>query len=87
VRCPALALQADAICGGALTDDDAQMLKQSIADCSVVRFAGYGHQMHWDATQKLMSVVAAFLESLSAFSGGTAPRRTSSTASSHAGNG
>ena len=64
VQCPALLLQADPDCGGALTHSDADMLSTAIRDCTRLTFARCGHQVHAMETQRVLNVVHAFASSL-----------------------
>ncbi len=64
IQCPALVLQADQDAGGMLADADANGLVDAVADCSLIKFPGIGHLIHWSATGPLLSACTAFLESL-----------------------
>ncbi len=64
VQCPTLLLQADAAAGGMLCDDDASRAEKLIRDCVRVRIDGVGHLIHWQARERLLAHVTAFLTSL-----------------------
>ena len=50
--------------GGMLTDEDANLLEQTIADVTRVRVSGLGHQIHTAAPDAALRIVLGFLESL-----------------------
>lgn len=64
VKCPVLVLQADANCGAMLTDQDADLLVQTLPDCTRVRFPNAPHLIHWAQTESLLRHVVGFLESV-----------------------
>jgi len=64
IQCPVLILQADEKAGGMLTDEDAELMLDSIPDCTRVRFPGAGHLLHWVETEAVVRSAIAFLESL-----------------------
>jgi pimeloyl-ACP methyl ester carboxylesterase len=64
IRCPTLLVQADEKNGGALTNDDVEMARQLIEDCVIVKLGGVGHQIHWNAAERLVAPALAFVESL-----------------------
>lgn len=64
IQCPALVMQADANAGGMLTEADADLLGQTIADVTRVRVGGIGHQIHTAAPDAALRIVLGFLESL-----------------------
>jgi pimeloyl-ACP methyl ester carboxylesterase len=64
IRAPVLVMQADANYGGMLTDGDADLLEQMIADVTRVRVDGVGHQIHTAAPETALRLVLGFLESL-----------------------
>lgn len=64
IRCPTLILQGDPAAGGTLTDADAQLASEIIASCTIERFTGYGHQLHWDQPDKVAERVIAFVKSI-----------------------
>ncbi|HZN11633.1 MAG TPA: alpha/beta hydrolase [Blastocatellia bacterium] len=64
IQAPTLVMQADANAGGMLTDEDANLLEQTIADVTRVRVSGLGHQIHTAAPDAALRIVLGFLESL-----------------------
>jgi pimeloyl-ACP methyl ester carboxylesterase len=64
VVCPTLVLQGDVANGGTLTEEDAQAMESSMADCTRVFFPGAGHQLHWTHTEPLLRHTLSFLSSL-----------------------
>lgn len=64
ISCPTLLLQADASVGGMLTDKDADLLEQTIADVTRVKVSGIGHQIHTAAPDVALRIVLGFLETL-----------------------
>jgi pimeloyl-ACP methyl ester carboxylesterase len=64
IQCPTLLLQADPEAGGALTDADAEAACDAIASCQLVRFSGYGHQLHRDRPTEVLQAFDAFASSL-----------------------
>ncbi len=64
VKCPVLLLQADAACGGMLTDADADLLVANLPDCTRIRFPNSPHLIHWAQTETLLRHVVGFLETL-----------------------
>ncbi len=64
IRCPVLLMQADPLCGGMLTDEDAGEVERRIADCARVRIANAGHLLHWHDTAATVRCVLSFLGSL-----------------------
>ena len=63
IRCPVLLLQADPQTGGALTHDDAQLARSSIADCRPVSFPRAGHQIHRDHPGAMLQAMRQFAAS------------------------
>jgi pimeloyl-ACP methyl ester carboxylesterase len=66
VACPALFLQADFTAGGALPDEYANELADMIAECSLVKLFGIGHNIHGTQPGAVLRVLLPFLASLSA---------------------
>lgn len=64
INCPTLVMQADASVGGMLTDEDADLLEQTIADVTRVKVNGIGHQIHTAAPDVALRIVLGFLETL-----------------------
>lgn len=64
IKCPVLVLQADEKAGGMLGDEDAELMLDSILDCTRVRFPDAGHLLHWVETDAIARNAIAFLESL-----------------------
>lgn len=64
VACPVLLLRADDQRGGMLCAAVADDMMKALSDGLRVDFPGVGHQIHWLATEALLRVVLAFLESL-----------------------
>jgi pimeloyl-ACP methyl ester carboxylesterase len=58
VRCPVELLQADAQCGGMLTDAEAQLVLQKLPDqCRLRFFAKTGHSIHWAQPDEVIASV------------------------------
>ncbi|MDR3405792.1 MAG: alpha/beta hydrolase [Chthoniobacter sp.] len=66
IRCPVLLLQADPQTGGALIDEDAQLVLRSIAGCRHVSFLRTGHQIHRDQPDAMLQAVREFTATLAA---------------------
>ena len=64
IQCPTLLLQADWSAGGMLADQDADRAEKLISSCWRIRMAGVGHLIHWQAHERLLAHVTAFLSSL-----------------------
>jgi pimeloyl-ACP methyl ester carboxylesterase len=64
VQSPVLLLQGDPALGGMLVDADVRLAQEILADCTHVRMANVGHQIHWQQTEATLRVVAGFVESL-----------------------
>ncbi len=64
IQCPTLMLQADWSAGGMLADQDAERAEKLISSCWRIRMAGVGHLIHWQAHERLLAHVTAFLSSL-----------------------
>lgn len=64
ITAPTLLLQADEVVGGMLTDTDAAEAVARSRDCTRLKFAGAGHNLHWSRTQEVINAVTAFLEPL-----------------------
>jgi pimeloyl-ACP methyl ester carboxylesterase len=64
IQCPVLLMQADASAGGMLTDADAELIEQTVADVARVKLAGIGHQIHTVAPDVALRLALGFLESL-----------------------
>ncbi|MBL8204618.1 MAG: alpha/beta hydrolase [Blastocatellia bacterium] len=64
IQCPTLLMQADANAGGMLTDDDATLMEQTVADVTRVKLSGIGHQIHTMAPDVALRLALGFLESL-----------------------
>ncbi len=63
VTCPVLLLQADPVCGGMLSDSDADRIADWANDVTLLRFPGTGHVIHLAQTQQLVNHLHGFLES------------------------
>ncbi len=59
IRCPIRLLQGDPAVGGTLTDADARRFSAAAERCTVERFSGTGHQLHWLQPDRLCAAVAA----------------------------
>lgn len=57
IRCPVVLLQADPLAGGALADDEAAAFAAAAADCTVERFPGCGHLLHWQHPDRIIAAV------------------------------
>ena len=64
VQCPVLLIQGDRSLGAMLSDDDAQLAQERLADCTHVTFANVGHQIHWQQPETTLRVISGFAESL-----------------------
>jgi pimeloyl-ACP methyl ester carboxylesterase len=64
VRCPALLLRADEVCGGMLSAADAKGMTERLADCTRIDLPGCGHLIHWEQPEKTLQYVVGFLESV-----------------------
>ena len=64
IKSPALVMQADAGAGGMLTEGAADLLERMIADVSLVKISGVGHQIHTIAPDAALRFALSFLESL-----------------------
>ena len=47
-----------------LVDDDAELIENTIEDCTRIRFDDVGHLIHWNRTEETLKLVTGFLESL-----------------------
>ena len=63
LRCPSLLLQADGDAGGMLTEADTRRFAELATGSHIARLPQIGHQMHWQATESVLRIVLAFLES------------------------
>ncbi len=61
---PTLLMQADFSTGGMLCDSEADEVESLITDCDRVRFPLTGHLIHWQAPEKTLAAIFAFLESI-----------------------
>ncbi|MBY0587557.1 alpha/beta hydrolase [bacterium] len=61
---PVLLMQADPDRGGMLRDADAETLRESIHDLTVVRYPEVGHQIHSLARESYLATLVPFLESI-----------------------
>jgi pimeloyl-ACP methyl ester carboxylesterase len=64
ITAPVLVLQADQAAGGMLTDEDASRLCREIDDCTLIKFPGTGHLIHWTQREALLQRVFGFIESV-----------------------
>ena len=64
VRCPALLLQADPTAGGALVDEDANAVIESLPFGKRIHFPGAGHQLHRDFPQSVRQALHDFTVTL-----------------------
>jgi pimeloyl-ACP methyl ester carboxylesterase len=64
IRCPILLLQASPALGGILPDRDVERVLSIRPQSLVHRFAELGHMMHMESPKPIISVVQAFLDSL-----------------------
>ena len=65
VRCPTLLVVADPAMGGMLPSPESDRLAAALTDCSRVDLKGVGHLIHASDAQKTLSMLHAFLASLS----------------------
>lgn len=65
IPCPLLLLQADVTVGGMLIDLDVIAARQHARDCTVVKFPGVGHLMHWQRPGEIANHALTFLEAVS----------------------
>ena len=65
IRCPVRLLQADPQAGGALADDECGAFAAAAKHCTVERFTGSGHLLHWTAPDRVAAAVAALAADLS----------------------
>ncbi len=49
-----------------LIDLDTILAKNAIADCTVVKFPGVGHLMHWQRPGEIVNHTLTFLEAVTA---------------------
>jgi pimeloyl-ACP methyl ester carboxylesterase len=63
IGCPALLLQADPDAGGVITDALADHAASLLADGTLVRWPGAGHNIHGQLPLAFVQVVTDFLES------------------------
>lgn len=61
IRCPVRLLQADPKAGGALSDSDRDTFAATVADCTVERFTGAGHLLHWTHPAAVAAAVDGLL--------------------------
>jgi pimeloyl-ACP methyl ester carboxylesterase len=61
-KCPTLLLQGDPTAGGALTDEEAQLIEQGIDHCQRVQFPGVPHQIHQYQPEAMLRVIGEFFE-------------------------
>lgn len=64
IHCPLLLLQASPALGGILPDRDVERVLSIRPQSAVHRFADLGHMMHMESPEPIISVVQAFLDSL-----------------------
>jgi pimeloyl-ACP methyl ester carboxylesterase len=64
VRCPALLLRADEMCGGMLSAAAARTVSEQLADATRIDLPGCGHLIHWEQPEKTLRHVVGFLESI-----------------------
>lgn len=64
IKCPVLLFQADAGVGGMLTDFDANVARETINDCTLVKMPGVGHLMHWQRPGEIVNHTLTFLETV-----------------------
>jgi pimeloyl-ACP methyl ester carboxylesterase len=59
IQCPVRLLQADPLAGGALADDERDAFAAATRRCTVERFTGTGHLLHWMLPERVAAAVAA----------------------------
>lgn len=64
IRCPTLLLQGDWPYGGMLSDEDARLARELVADLTLVAIPKAGHMLHWMNTAEVQRHLISFLESL-----------------------
>ncbi len=64
IECPVRLLQADPQAGGALADDERDAFAAATRRCTVERFAGTGHLLHWMLPERVAAAVAALAAEL-----------------------
>jgi pimeloyl-ACP methyl ester carboxylesterase len=64
ITAPILLLQADAVAGGMLVDDEARQFAAAAGDATLVKLTGAGHNLHTSRTQDVLNLVTQFLDSL-----------------------
>jgi pimeloyl-ACP methyl ester carboxylesterase len=64
ITAPVLLLQADAVAGGMLVDDEARQFAAAAGDATLVKLTGAGHNLHTNRTQDVLNLVTQFLDSL-----------------------
>ena len=65
IRCPVLLLQADPLCGGALTNHDVDAAVGALPSIQYFRFPGAGHQLHRDRADAMLVALKTFFDTLS----------------------
>ena len=65
ICCPVLLLQADPLCGGALTNQDVDAALAALPSIQHFHFPGAGHQLHRDRTDAMLDALCPFFHSLS----------------------
>jgi pimeloyl-ACP methyl ester carboxylesterase len=64
IRCPVRLLQADPAAGGALADDESAAFAAAVAECTVERFPGVGHAIHWAEPERVCAAAATIMKGL-----------------------
>ncbi len=58
IRCPVIVLQGDQAAGAALTQEDADRMRQHIARCRFIHIQGAGHLIHGDHGDHIVQILA-----------------------------
>src|SRR5262249_34001971 len=61
VRCPVLLFQADPNLGGMLSDEEAQLITETVPECRLVRVTDAPHLIHWTQPQRILGEMQSFL--------------------------
>ncbi len=64
ISAPTLLMQADPAAGGMLTDQDATRFSREVSDCTVIKFPGTGHLIHWTQREATLQHVTGFIEAI-----------------------
>jgi len=64
IKCPTLLMQADAERDGIASDEVASRMQRIIRECTHVKFAGTGHNLHEDAPIEFRRTLFHFLDTI-----------------------